>query len=204
MTSDQITTAPVPEAPKPTCPECGAEIRDPRAARCWLCREPLTPGPRASEDLARRIRAPELVRDSPAWAVIGVLGLLVLGGLMFAEALGVLIVLLILATPALVRTVGTAARRRHEGAPADAVDVLTTFLSSLGVVVVAGLASFSAFWFTCLAVSFGMMGVDQVTGGRFDNMRGLEYLLWISAGVGCLVGMVLFVLILRRLWPRKG
>ncbi len=111
MTSENITTTPTPEPPAPTCPECGAEIRVTGATRCWLCREALTPSP---DDPARRIRLPNR-QDSPAWAAIGVLALLLCLGLVFSEALGVLIVLLVLTTPALIRTVFASIRQREAG-----------------------------------------------------------------------------------------
>jgi hypothetical protein len=198
MTSENITPTPAPGPAKPTCPECGAEIRDPSAKRCWLCKEPLGERPRLSdEELARRIRLPSAKGDSPAWAVVAVLTLLLFGGLLFTEAYGIVIVLLIVAVPALIRTVVMASRQREAGAPADSASVLVTFLTSLGIVVVVGIAAGVAFYASCFAVCLGMFSLGGARGSE-------AYILPISVGLGLIPCLLVFVLLMRRLWPRKG
>ena len=199
MTSDDITTTPAPGPANPICPDCGAEVRGPNATRCWLCHEPLS-GRQAARDaeLLRRIRKPALEADSPAWAVIAVLIMLLFGGLLFSDAYGVVVVLLIAAVPALVRTVVMASRRREAGAPADSGSVLVTFLTSLGVVFVVGLASGIAFFATCFVVCLGMLS----TRGH-QGPAGEQFILVTSVGLGLIPGLVLFFFLMRRLWPRK-
>lgn len=191
--SDHITTTPTPEPTKPTCPECGAEIRIPAATRCWLCQEPLAKATAA--DMTRQIRrAP--VGDSSASQVVAilVLGLLVVLGLMAGQATGVLIGLLILSVPALVRTVVMSSRQRDAGAPAAATSVFFTFLTSLGIVVVVGIASGIAFFATCFVVCLLQLN----SSGKGDGILAGSVL------AGLVTGFIVFLFLMRALWPRKG
>src|SRR5262245_15553884 len=122
MSSRQVFTEPT----GPHCPSCGAAIRDPGRRSCSLCAEDLAPAHGVTT--ARPAPAPSFRRpaeargDAPVLAVFGVLALL-LGVALLTAGPGALVLLLILATPALIRTVVATVRRDKEGAPADGLAV---------------------------------------------------------------------------------
>lgn len=190
--SDQITNAPNPPPPEPTCPECGAKIRGPRATRCWMCQEPFTAMVRR-DDGPNPFRLPEPKADSPAWAVFGALAILICGGLMF-DAPGILVVLCILLVPALVRTLVATTRTR---APLSVGSTLLAFFSSIGIVTVVGIAATAAFLATCFAACLG--GVVMSGPG----LRGINGILIFGCVLGGLIALVVFVLLMRALWPKK-
>src|SRR5437867_2085744 len=83
------------------CPECGATVPA-NAPRCWMCQTPLKAGeeehrppPRPRRDLPQR-------GDSPLVIAVGVAAVVVAVGAAIDEP-GVLILVLILAMPALIR-----------------------------------------------------------------------------------------------------
>lgn len=196
MSSRQLSTEPMGHR----CPSCGAEIRDPRRRYCWLCDEDLAPrdGITAQPPPLPRLRLPgHASGDAPVMAVFGVLALLLGLGLL-AEGPGALILLLILATPALVRTVVTTVRKDRESAPASAGVVLGTFLSSVGVVAIVGLASVVAFYATCFVVCLGGLAVANLKGG------GEGLILVASVGAGLVPGLIVAVVLFRAFWRRKA
>ena len=141
---------------------------------------------------------PEARGDAPALVVFGVLAILVCLGLAL-EAPGVLVVLLILATPALIRTIVGLSRRQTPAAPPTGLAAVGTFLSSLGVVAMVGLASFAAFYATCFVVCLGGLALEDLHGGRSG-----EWILVASVGAGLVPGLAVAVLLFRLLWKRKG
>jgi hypothetical protein len=98
MTSDQFSEKPMP-AGKKRCPYCG-ESMSADADACWLCLEayPSTVRGRGSRKLT-----PSPQTDQIAWAIVGILAVLVICTLAF-EAPGALILLVVLAVPATART----------------------------------------------------------------------------------------------------
>jgi hypothetical protein len=148
MSSENITT-------ESRCPHCGTRIKA-GDTKCWLCQEETSIRAGMPEDvargreLARRIKLPEPHREFGVTAVFGVLAILICLGLAM-EAPGVLVVIVVLATPALIRT-AMAASKRGEGAPMSGLGIAGIFFSTLGVIVLVGLASFLAFAVACFAV----------------------------------------------------
>jgi hypothetical protein len=131
-------------------------------------------------------------------AVIGALTLLVCLGLALT-APGVLIVVLILATPALIRTILQTSRPNPDNPFARGPNVATLFLSSLGIVAVVGLASGVAFFTTCFVVCLGGLSVGSLNrGGPGD------WILYVSVGAGGVVGLVVAICMLWLLWPQKN
>jgi hypothetical protein len=197
MSSEQITAErPHPDG-EPPCPHCGAEMQRPSAARCWLCHESLaessgmTPrrGPVSSNISLSQDRG-----DNPGFILLALLALLISIGLAL-EAPGILVILLIVALPALIRT-ALIAGRGQSGGPLGGVG---TFLSSLGIMVMVGLASVGAFFTTCFVVCLGGLGVTELGRGRNYDW------IWVaSIGAGLVPGLLVAGLLLRRLWTRKG
>ncbi len=204
MSSEQFSATPPPLPPRRAkCPHCGAEIFSTSATECWLCHERITPptstAPDTADDrdLAALLRRPARKGDNPAWIVFGVLAILVCLGLA-TEGPGVLIVLLILATPALIRAALASWRQANLGAPLTGLDIAGTFLSSVGIVAVIGLASFAAFFVACFAVCLGQVAASSTGRGIGDS------LLYVSVGAGILPGLLVAAVLFRFLWPRRG
>jgi len=199
MSGDKVSERPL--RGKPHCPYCGAELFSANPLKCWLCHESLTSAAdtQAAYDpgIADRIRLPESRGDNPAWVVFGILALLVCLGLM-VEAPGILIVLLILATPALIRTVMASSRAQTQAAPASALGM---FFSSLGIVAIVGLASVAAFYATCWVVCLGGLALENLKSGRGVNY---DWIMVASVGAGLIPGGAVAFLLFRRLWPRRG
>ena len=196
MSSEQITAArPNPES-EPPCPHCGAEMQRPGARQCWLCREPLVESdgvtPR-SGPFSSNIRMPGDRGDNPAFIFLAALAILITIGLAL-EAPGILVVLFIVALPALIRTAVIASRGQSSGA----LGGVGTFLSSLGIMVVVGLASFAAFFTTCFVVCLGGLAVNDLHRGRNYDW------IWVaSIGAGIVPALLVAGLLFRKLWPRK-
>jgi len=200
MSGDKISERPLRD--KPYCPYCGAELFSANPLKCWLCHESLAPGESAAYDpeIADRIRLPESRGDNPAWIFFGVLAILLILGLATAGP-GILIVLLILATPALIRVVIAASHQASQGRPLTGLDITSTFLSSVGIVAMVGLASFAAFYATCWVVCLGGLALENLKSGRGVNY---DWILVASVGAGLIPGGAVAFLLFRRLWPRKG
>lgn len=197
MSSEQFTAARRHPQDGPPCPHCGAEMQRPGAKQCWLCREPLVESdgvtPRRGA-FSPNIRLPRDRGDNPAFIFLAVLALLIAIGLAL-EAPGILVILFIVALPALIRTVLIASRGQSGGA----LGGVGTFLSSLGIMVVVGLASFAAFFTTCFVVCLGGLAVGDLRRG------GSEEWIWVaSIGAGLVPGLLVAGLLFRKLWPRKG
>ena len=195
MSPDNVTPTPARQPARPRCPECDAEIRDPSSAHCWMCHEPLQGRLHAGEDLLGRIRRPESKGESLAWAAVGVLGVLILAGLASAGAHGILILVLVAALPALLRTVAVASRR---GAPKGEAGTLVTFMASLGMVVALGVAAGAAFFSACFGFCVVAMG-----SGKYNPAGGHQFLGVLGAFVGFFasVGFIVWYFAYRK---RKG
>ena len=140
MASDHFSEKPQP--PKRTeCPRCGEPIPA-DTERCWLCRENVAD----IEDVPsiQRKTVSRGVRDEPVWIVFGVLVVLLILA-MVLETPAALIGLLIIAIPALVRTIVIMNRANVPTAGENPGMAILLFLSSLGVSALVGIAAFSAF-----------------------------------------------------------
>src|SRR4051794_9217653 len=103
MNSDQFSDKPPPG--KKRCPHCG-ELMSASAEMCWLCREKFSvqageaPYHSSASGAALAHGRPGAgMGDNVAWLFVGGLVILICGVLAF-EAPGVLLILVILATPA--------------------------------------------------------------------------------------------------------
>jgi hypothetical protein len=123
------------------------------------------------------------------------MAILLCGALAF-EAPGVLVILLILATPALIRTVVVTAGK-HQVSPENGFTMLGTFLSSLGVAALVGLASFVAFFATCFVVCLGGLSLG-------DTRHAENWILPVSVIAGLVPGLAVAVWLFRYFWARKA
>jgi hypothetical protein len=113
-----------------------------------------------------------------------------LGVLVEIPGLGV--VLLLVSTPALIRTLMAVSRGKAAGRPLSGWEKMTVFAGSLGVVAVIGLASLIAFIATCFPVGLISVQADM----------GVGVFLAFSVGI-IAAGFVGFTLI-RKLWPQRA
>lgn len=187
MGSDQISETALPSRKR--CPYCG-EINTSPMRMCWLCLEKMsfqegTADPRDTTGQvidARGGRAPP--SDSAAFAGVGILGAMIALTLAI-EAPGMLIVLAILALPALLRTVFVI--QHTSAAPAQRFGgYLLAFTSALGVATLVGIVGFVAFGIgftiTCFGQIYGLeketgMMISLVVAGTFAAIPTL-YLIW--------------------------
>src|ERR1700686_1583493 len=106
MSSEQFSEKPLP-AGKKRCPYCG-EVLAASDEQCWLCLEKVSV--KEGEPRPRARTAPAAADgDNATWAVFAALTIVMVGGMALA-APGVLIVLLILAVPAMIRAVAVSSR----------------------------------------------------------------------------------------------
>lgn len=178
------------------CPSCGGENLA-RFDRCFLCDQPLAPGKAGAEN-PWAAPAVELKPSSRTFT----LGSLMLVIALIAVCLGVLVevpglgvILLLIATPALIRTLVAVSRRKAAGQPLLWWEKLAVFAGSVGVVTAIGLGALIAFVLTCFPVGFMAMQ------SNFQQSQG-GLLLAIGIGIGA-AAFVGFALI-RRLWPQRN
>jgi hypothetical protein len=198
MSSENITA-------ERRCPNCGAVIKA-GARECWLCQEDTairagTPEQEAQDrEFLARIKLPEPQNEFGVMAVFGILAVLLCIGLAI-DAPGILIILLVVAAPVLIRTM-IVARKQTQGTPMTGPAMAGFFFSTLGVIVMVGLASFAAFYATCFVVCLGGLAVGNVIQPRGDSA--ITLLLVASVGAGLVPGCAVAYTLLRRFWPRRG
>lgn len=200
MSSDQYSEKPLPA--HRTCPYCGESIAA-KAKMCWLCTEKFGVREGAPEPMrrARKSSAPmrsDAAADSAAWALLGIVAVFLICAMAF-EVPGVLIVLLVLAAPAMVRALVAVSQKSDDSTPTSAPSFLLMFLNSLGIAAVVGLASFIAFFATCFVVCLGGLSM-----GALDKKGSDDFLLTCSVGGGLVVGLVVAGFLFRAFWPRKN
>lgn len=149
-----------PKVNPKTCPECGAEqsLAGERT-NCWLCHHVLSHAELAAEAIASEPVAPS---PSHSFSLMTLMLLVTLASVAMgvtAIAPGLGIMLIILLTPALVRTFGIVRRREATGQLTSFADRIGTLYASLGVVIVIAVASVGAFVATC-----GPIGAVALTG----------------------------------------
>ena len=194
MNYGNYTGPPAPRSAKggsegPVCLECGAKRITSGIAPCWMCGAILPALDGAVEGGPVRGRD-----DKPVFIVIGVLVVLVMLGLA-VEAPGLLIVLALGATPALIRSVVVSRRSSAAGYPMTAGHKFGAFLGALGATMLVGAAAFVAFFATCFAVCLGMLAIDERGTGNI--------ILPVSVFAGLVPGLLIFVWLLRLMWKRR-
>ncbi|MCO6454564.1 MAG: hypothetical protein J5I93_04530 [Pirellulaceae bacterium] len=145
------TLPPVRTAFNP-CPQCGAR-REAIEAACPGCGW-APPPPRNDADppavtWPMRAEAARTFSLESLMLVVTLVAVCLSVGV-WVPGLGIL--LAVLSTPALVRTVVVQLRRKAQGQPLSVGEKLTTFLASLGFVVLIGVALLITLFFACLAI----------------------------------------------------
>jgi hypothetical protein len=188
------------------CPACGAGVSADRTS-CWLCGGPLA----AAADGAAPRPAPAHAAAEVGWTfslstlmlivtlVAVTLGIAGLEPVLGNSGLAILaaIVFAMVAAPAMLRTSLASARQRRAGQPMTFPQKLLVLAGSLGVMIATGVAACVAFCATCFgtlfgSAAFGAKGYDPQAWG-----------LLLGAPLGILLAIVVIVLMLRWLWPRR-
>jgi len=183
MSSDQFSDTPLPQEKR--CSQCG-QVTTSDAGMCWLCLErfsvqeglhkpPLPPG------------EPKSTKDNAAWAVVGVIAI-VLTVAIAIEMPGVLLVLIVFATPALIRAI-FATEKEPRGAPTSIGTFTMIFFSSLGIASFTGSAAIAAFVAICFSI--GAVGILQ-----FESMAVVIF----GVIAGIIAGTTVAVFLFKRLW----
>ena len=184
------------------CPHCGAALKPGENTKCWLCLEKFSiqegePKPVGRD---RESSAPTqktgFAGDNGVLVFFGGLVALICGALAF-EAPGILIVLLVLATPALIRT-AVVTTHAAQAPPDGGMSFLGTFLGALGVAVVIGVASFVAFFATCFVVCLGVLSLGN------NRPWGEGWIFTVSIGAGLIPGLAVAVWLFRYFWIRRA
>jgi hypothetical protein len=195
MESDGISVAPLPRPRR--CPYCG-EINQSTMRMCWLCLEKLSiqegaaPPRDVNDDGSRPPRSHGQLGDNEAFAVFGVLGVVIISVLAI-EMPGLLFLLVALATPALLRAAVVVNQRAGESVRIHkVVRFLIAFVSALGVATIVGVVAFFAFAigfsFACFANFFS---------------RSKEYEIMLGASVGATLGLITAGLLFWGFWLRE-
>jgi hypothetical protein len=194
MSSEEIST-------DRRCPKCGATFKA-GDKDCWLCREEtaIRAGPPARTappvDLAERIKMGEPLQDMSSHVFFGVLAIVLGAGLaLLLMAPGILIVLLVLATPAMMRTAYWYWHKKDRQEPLTLVAGLGVFLSTLGLAFMIGVAASIAFCATCTVVFLG--------GAALSNSLN-EWLFQLSIAVGIVPAVFAGFVVFWSQWKRKN
>lgn len=152
------------------CPVCGATMPA-KADMCWLCLRKSIKDEAAPAPVRKRRKnpvrpAPKPWAREPALIVLGIMAV-VLSGVLLVEMPGMLIVLLFGAAPVLVHMFVDSRRRRtvsnetalsqHDPATTPPVrrSAIQAVLNGIGIAIVVGLVSFTAFWAAFIAICTG-------------------------------------------------
>ena len=196
------------------CLSCGA-TNSTAAVKCWLCGVPLAGGePAPSESAAKfpvegkhTATGSGAIAPVPAHFQFGLASLMLtmtlisvcLGVISLSPGLGFGVIVLV--TPAFLRTVIGARRMRRQGRPLGVPEKIMAFLGSLGLVTATAVAAGVAFYATCWVGFLGGMAVGEAAGAK-----GYDPLSWgLGTGVivGAIAGIALGVFLIRRFWPVK-
>ena len=187
------------------CGDCGAE-NPPGRPICWLCYQRVSPPPPAFDAQSRATalgQVPPLegqtgraVELRPTFKLSSLMLLVTLLAVCFGAfriAPGLAIALLIIVTPAMVRTFVSGARRKQRGEQLSIGDKVLSFAGSLSIMLLIAVAAGISFFATCWIACFGVAAIGSEGGSA------------IAAGliVGALVALALSIGLFVLSWPRR-
>lgn len=184
------------ESPVVHCPECGAGVRA-DAERCWLChrelgaRDPYAPP-------AEIVLAPGSGTAQFSLATILLVTTLVavcLGVFRISPGFGVIVV--VLATPALVRTIVAGTREKQRGHRLSVAEKIGTFAASFGVMILACVAGIAAF----LAACFGTCGLAAALSSAAPGTG--EWIFIVALVVSAAIGLFVLGLVIYAMRPGR-
>lgn len=196
--NEQHVAQPTPDR----CGECNAVIL-PGAAKCWLCGAELDAlefgdSATAAENQTVPSRTVPRFRLSSLMLIV-TLVCLCLG---MADVAPGLIPFIVVAGLAWLRTAGFVRFRREAGSEPTTEDKVGTFMGSVGVVLLLGIAFGCAFFVTCFVGFWGGMYASETAGAR--GMEPVVYGSYIGFALGIPFGCWALYRAGRRLWPTQN
>lgn len=181
----------VPIAEAARCPECGATLQS-GDSTCWLCRRTTRPDDSSpASPFAEERKFAGQFSLASVFLIITLIAVC-LGSLRLAPGLGVL--LIIVATPALVRTCVVGIREKRAGRTLSIGEKVVAFLASSAIIVLVGVAGFIAFQIACWGSCAMIAGIQQKEG---------ENALLVGLGTGSIAGIGTIIWLIWKTWPRK-
>jgi hypothetical protein len=170
------------------CTECGAGYR-PGAKRCWLC------GAKLPEEPIEALVLPEAAADANTAtfslsSLFLVVTLVAVGAGIAAAAPGLGVLFVIVATPALVRTIVVASRQKARGVVTTPTQKVVAFLASVGMVLLVILSIGVALFTACLTACASFAMLQNPT----------EQAIRTAIVVGGLVGLAVATSVLWLVW----
>jgi hypothetical protein len=193
------------------CPECGARVK-PTDAKCWLCGrelvvtaqivEALDESPFAASWSPRVGVAPKPFQFSlESMLLVVTLAAVCLGAFVATPGLGILA--LIVAAPALLRTVYEGHQARRQGKSLTLGEKLLAFSASAGIALAALSAAAAAFFTACTASVLAVCFVGSATGNG-PIPPGAEQTVIIICVVLCIAASLTgFVGMFWLTWPKR-
>lgn len=191
------------------CPACGANC-DASLESCWLC---FTAFPAVASEAVEAGRADDRqpaasvspARRNPSSGSYGIMSLLMVitliavcfGAFTVAPGLGILVS--ILATPALIRTVFVSLVKQDAGVEVSPADKVLMFAASVGALITAMIVAVAVFFGTCVAACFGAVALDSA--GISGDAAGVLFMVLLVGGG--ILGIVMGIVTLRRLWSKQ-
>lgn len=186
------------------CPDCDARLKT-TDEKCWLCGRRVVVG----EELPRPPVSPQLGRATPGQVqfsleslfLVITLAAVCLGALVTSPPLGVLV--LIVATPALIRTLVEGHYARQSGRPLTIGEKLLAFVASTGISLAALIAAGGAFFAACTGSVISIGIATELTSGSVFNRALGVVLIWGSVALCLLVTAATFGGMLWMMRPKK-
>ena len=202
---------PKPASAPHSCPECGARVK-PADQKCWLCGRELVVTAEVVEDFAESPFAASWSPRADAKSVpfqfslesllmVITLAAVCLGAFVATPGLGILA--LIVAAPALLRTVYEGHQARRRGKSRTLTEKLLSFAASAGITVAALSAAAAAFFTACTASVLAVCFTASATGNRGMG-SGTEQTIFVVCAIVCVIATLAgFVGIFWLTWPRR-
>jgi hypothetical protein len=200
-----------PASSPPGCPECGARVK-PLDEKCWLCGRELVV---TAEIVEGFVESPFAASWSPradakpvpfqfsleSLLMVITLAAVCLGAFVTTPGLGILA--LIVAAPALLRTVYEGHQARQRGKSLTLAEKLMSFAASAGIALAALSAAAGAFFAACTASILAVCLTAASTGNQSWGSGAEQTVFTICAIVCGVASLAGFISIFWLTWPRR-
>ncbi|HWB11373.1 MAG TPA: hypothetical protein VG826_19240 [Pirellulales bacterium] len=198
-------------SPLPRCPECGAAYRL-GGGRCWLCGGRLpqhegqgalprpAPASRYGEIIEAALVSQETAATFSLSSLFLVMTLAAVSAGAFAAAPGLGIFFVVIAAPALIRTIVIGSRRKRLGVATSRGEKIFNFLQSIGVMILI---------LVCIVVALGVALFAACTGALAGGVvsesigKSTDAAMIGGAAAGGLIALVGIGTVLWAIWNKK-